>query len=208
MSKDSEKDSESVRHELVAALTQSSFLQVLGQSNPHARELKDLLKTAELLEYAPGMIIIGEGEKSDRMFFLVSGRVRVTKEDEVLCRMARTGDVFGEVGAITGVERTASVTAETDVTCLATSAPYMKQLIDKGNTVFLHLMYQALTQVLVERLGEANKEIAEKGDSQKRMEAELERLKQMNMQLERENAEFRAEGREHFHLSRRRPTRE
>jgi MFS family permease len=62
------------------------------------------------IEVAPGVVVVAEGEVSDRFYVIESGEVRVTQAGTVL-RTEAAGDFFGEIGLLRDVSRTATVTA-------------------------------------------------------------------------------------------------
>jgi MFS family permease len=71
-----------------------------------------------------GQVVITQGDEADRFYVLASGTVEVTQvpdgggEPVILRRMAE-GEAFGEIGLLSGIPRTATVTAVTDGTLLA-----------------------------------------------------------------------------------------
>jgi len=86
------------------------------------KDLKGFLKLSKLKKYDAGELIIGEGQLDNWMFFLLSGKVKVTKGGLDVCLLGNTGDVFGEMAIIQGEKRSASVTALNNVVCLAVDA--------------------------------------------------------------------------------------
>jgi CRP-like cAMP-binding protein len=65
--------------------------------------------------YATGDVIVREGDPGDRMYFVCTGRVRISKGDGpepvvVLAEMG-PGDYFGEMSLVESVARSASVVA-------------------------------------------------------------------------------------------------
>ena len=64
----------------------------------------------------PGRAIIREGDADDRFYALLSGMAAVTQSSLGARRMLRPGETFGEVAAVMGVPRTATVTSVTPCT--------------------------------------------------------------------------------------------
>lgn len=82
--------------------------------------LKYFKASGSTLDVAAGKTIFVENEKSnplllqkDRMYFLLEGEVELTVNKSRVCTI-RSGDLFGEMGVITNMPRTATATAMTD----------------------------------------------------------------------------------------------
>lgn len=58
-----------------------------------------------------GETIIKEGEPSEGLFVLLQGKVAVYKKDLSIAEIKQRGTVFGELGMILGVPRTATIQA-------------------------------------------------------------------------------------------------
>ncbi len=68
--------------------------------------------------FSAGETLCAEGEYAWEAWILLSGVVRVVREDEPLAEIRAIGEIFGEIGALTGEPRTASLRAEEDVVAL------------------------------------------------------------------------------------------
>ncbi|MBN2695401.1 cyclic nucleotide-binding domain-containing protein [bacterium] len=79
-----------------------------------ANGFKILFENAVIRSYKIGDVILKEGDSGDRFCMVVSGSVSVsTLKDGIPTELARleTGAIIGEVAALTGAKRTATVTA-------------------------------------------------------------------------------------------------
>jgi NTE family protein len=68
----------------------------------------------EHLVLEPGEIIVRQGERSERFFIIVEGEVEVRREghgQDVIVTRHGPGQLFGEVGALTGAPQTATFVA-------------------------------------------------------------------------------------------------
>lgn len=101
--------------------------------------LETAQRRAHVLEVPPGSVVIRQGDEADRFYVISSGAVEVTQHPEgrpelapqVLRRMG-PGDVFGEIGLLTGVPRTATVTTTAASTLLALDKPDFLDLVGSG----------------------------------------------------------------------------
>ena len=85
------------------------------------------------LEREPGDVLVTEGEKGSSLFLIVSGTVSVFVKDKTgqSARVAqlKAGEFFGEVGALTGLRRIATVTAATRCELLVVEKPVLGKLL-------------------------------------------------------------------------------
>ncbi len=75
---------------------------------------KELVKKFNLVKFKAGELIVKEGESSNSMFIIKSGEVKVSKDGNEITKLGPS-DFFGEIGLITGQQRTADIFAITDV---------------------------------------------------------------------------------------------
>ncbi len=97
-------------------------------------ELNEFLERAGVKEFAPGEIIIREGEKGSSMFFIVDGQVEVftDRDGRHFLDILKTGDFFGEFSLFTGGTRHATVKAKTEVTCLEISQDLFEDFAERN----------------------------------------------------------------------------
>lgn len=88
----------------------------------------------EPVSAAAGDVILTKGGVSDRFYLIESGEVEVTDDGAVL-RTEGPGDVFGEIGLLRDVPRTATVTALTDVALLTLSRDDFLHLVAGDDAV-------------------------------------------------------------------------
>lgn len=80
--------------------------------------LSDLATKAETLRAGTGETIVTRGEAGSKMYFIVSGEVRV-HDGEVTWATMQSGEVFGEMAVLDSEVRSASVTTESDTLLLS-----------------------------------------------------------------------------------------
>ena len=116
------------------------------------KDLKGILEMSKIRKYEPEEVILEEGVFDCWIYFLISGSIKVVKNDESLSILNRTGDVFGEMGIIDGSPRSASVYAVDETVCLATDASYIDRLSGNDRTAFSSILYMVFSQILANRL--------------------------------------------------------
>ena len=122
-------------------------------------DLKGLLQLSKIRKYDPGELILEEGALDSWIYFLVSGKVRISKHSEDIGVLNRTGDVFGEMGIIDGSPRSASVYAEEETVCLATDASYIDRLSGREKVAFCYILYRIFSEILANRLRLTSEEL-------------------------------------------------
>lgn len=122
-------------------------------------EIKELLLISRLQEYQDGEMIIEEGQFDKRVYYLVSGHARIVKQEKELVVLKRTGDVFGEMGVVTGAARTASVYAKGGTLCLVTDVSKLDSLSKGDKLVFRYMLYRTFAEILANRLKVTTEEL-------------------------------------------------
>lgn len=99
--------------------------------------LEQAVRHLTRLRMNPGQVVVRQGDPADRFFHILDGTFEVTqvKDPGGAPRFLRTlgpDDVFGEIGLLRGVPRTATVTAGTDGTLLALDGGRFLELVGAG----------------------------------------------------------------------------
>ena len=119
--------------------------------------------------HTTGEVIVREGDRPDRMHFILSGSAEVfidatpdvpdDGEFEAL-RVLRPGDTFGEMGLIDTQPRAASVRALEPIETLSLSGPDLNRLYKEDAHVFTMIVLN-LARELSRRLRVTNRRLAE-----------------------------------------------
>ena len=123
------------------------------------KDLQGILEMSKLRQYEPGEVILKEGGFDSCIFFLMSGKIKVVKNDEILRILQRAGDVFGEMGIIDGSPRSASIYSVGKTVCLTTDASYIDRLSGNDKYIFSSILYRVFSQILVNRLRMTSEEL-------------------------------------------------
>ncbi len=125
-----------------------------------------LLRLSKIRMYEDGEAIIEEGGMDPWLYFLLQGKVRVTKEDMPITTIGKMGEIFGEMRIIDNLSRSASVTAVGKTVCLAvdTSPTAAKERLSSADgrdekLDFLLLLYRIFTEYMSIRLRLTNEEL-------------------------------------------------
>ncbi len=113
-------------------------------------QLEDISRRLQPVRFRQGEVIVREGDAGAEMFFIESGRVRVTRGEgarTLLLAELEAGDLFGEMALLTGSPRSATVLALSDVDLWVMS----KADFDDVVTAYPNLAL-ALSRLLSERL--------------------------------------------------------
>jgi CRP-like cAMP-binding protein len=109
-------------------------------------ELRDVAGGTKEYSFAAGREIVTEGESGVGFFVISSGTASVSIGGKTV-RTLGTGDYFGEVALIAEAPRTASVTAETDVTAYGISSWAFRPIVENNGKLAWKLL-----QVLAKHL--------------------------------------------------------
>jgi tRNA A-37 threonylcarbamoyl transferase component Bud32 len=118
-----------------------------------APQLWALVRAGQWSRAGANHVIVGEGERSDRLYFLAHGEAKVTKRGRLL-NVIRAGEFFGEMSFISGGQmmRQATVESVSDVVL----ATFERKAIDRLETTCqLPVVWTLLTN-LVDRLALAD----------------------------------------------------
>jgi CRP-like cAMP-binding protein len=106
------------------------------------RQLKHLASLCDMAEYMAGAAIVKEGTAGDAFYVVLKGQAKVSSNKRFIRRMM-PGDHFGEIAALDGGERSATVTSETPMTlAVMTRTSLLKALRDDPD-----IAYQLMTEL-------------------------------------------------------------
>jgi CRP-like cAMP-binding protein len=89
--------------------------------------------------FAPGTAVTVEGQPADGFFVVASGEADVTIQGERVATI-KSGDYFGEIALLMGGERTATITATTELRCYGISPMDFRPLVEGNPTIAWKLM--------------------------------------------------------------------
>jgi len=122
-------------------------------------QVKSLIKLCRIVDYEANETIFDEGGFDQHIFLLLTGKVRVVKQGIEVRVLDRCGDVFGEMGIIDAMPRSASVNAIDRTSCLKMDVSFVDRLEQKEREVALYVIYRVFTELLSNRLRQTTEDL-------------------------------------------------
>lgn len=131
--------------------------------NFETRSLGKLLRLSKVRQYEDGERVIQEGDLDPWLYFLLSGKIRISKENLEIGTIDRKGEIFGEMRIIDSLSRSASVYAVGQTICLAVDTSAKDRLSAEDSIDerldFLLLLYRIFAEYMSIRLRLTNDEL-------------------------------------------------
>ena len=113
-------------------------------------QLDRLVDMAEIVDLEPGEALIREGDEADALYVVLEGELDVTKRSgrsEIPVARVGPGSLQGELAALEGGRRLASVTAATPAEVLRIPVGAIRELLDAGPDVALAVIRTAVSRL-------------------------------------------------------------
>ena len=115
-------------------------------------ELNRLIQISKLMAFEDGECILEEGSADTWLYFLVQGKVKITKDGQDVTILKRRGDIFGEMGVIATAPRSASAYALGSTVCLSTDFSRVEDFQREDKILTGYVLYRIFSEILVSRL--------------------------------------------------------
>ena len=139
------------------------LMTISALSNFETKSLGKLLRLSKIRQYEDGEQIIQEGDYDPWLYFLLSGKIQVSKQGVNISHIDKKGEIFGEMRVIDDERRSASVHAVGKTVCLAVDTSAKKRLSSNGDqderVDFLLLLYRIFAEYITARLRLTNEEL-------------------------------------------------
>jgi CRP/FNR family transcriptional regulator, cyclic AMP receptor protein len=139
------------------------LMSIPGLKNFDTKGVGKLLKLSKIREYQDGELIIQEGDQDSWVYFLLSGKIRISKGDHEIGKIEKKGEIFGEMRIIDSLARSASVSAIGKTVCLAVNTTAKNRLstypTEEDKLDFLLLLYRVFAEYMSIRLRATNDEL-------------------------------------------------
>ena len=153
------------------------LLAIPALRNFETKSLQKLLRLSKIREYEDGERIIREGDQDPWLYFLLTGKIRVTKEGLEINTIDKKGEIFGEMRIIDFMRRSASVVAVGKTICLAVDTSAKNRISAQDPTDekldFLLLLYRIFAEYMSIRLRATNEELITAKKKIKRLLAQI-----------------------------------
>ena len=140
--------------ELIRRLLQIPALKPFRRS-----DLKALLRMSRIRQFGEGDLIFEDGVSGRRVYDLIKGKVKIVKAHKELMILQRTGDVFGEIGAIEGVASSASVIALGNTLCIELDVSGLEERSGDNLFIFRYMVFRGFSEILAYRLRATSEEL-------------------------------------------------
>jgi CRP-like cAMP-binding protein len=121
-------------------------------------QIDRLLPLMERASYSVGELILTEGERNDRLYFILEGAVAVQRGHVSLVKMGE-GDTFGEMEILDTVPAAATIRALSSVSLISLSNHRLHELYQSDIAIFAMLMMN-LARELARRLRRMDQRVA------------------------------------------------
>jgi CRP/FNR family cyclic AMP-dependent transcriptional regulator len=115
-------------------------------SDLNDRELREIAQSMKERTFGAGDVVTEEGKGGVGFFVIEDGTANVQVGGEDRGKLA-PGDYFGEIALIADVDRTATITAESDLRCYGMTFWDFRPLVE-GNSSIAWKLLQAMAQRL------------------------------------------------------------
>jgi len=133
--------------------------------------IQDILRLSKIRKFDDGETITEEKSYDNWVYILFFGAVKIEKDGKEIARLNEVGNTFGELSAIDGKARSASVEAIGPTVCLAIDTSFMNETAEPlEQALFVSVLYKLFAEVIAQHLRSTNEELV-------RVRSELEMLK-------------------------------
>lgn len=115
------------------------------------KELTELARRVEEVEFRPGEHLLVVGEQADAAYVILDGRATVRRRGRKIAEVTK-GDVVGEMSLVTDLPRNAGVRADTFVPALRVRKAEFDSIMDDFPRVAVKVLRTVATR-LVETIG-------------------------------------------------------
>lgn len=128
-------------------LRQSRYLADVSEKN-----LLEFLSLIRHETYPEGARVIRQGELHHDVYFIIAGKVSVQTDGRDLYTLGRIGDIFGEMGVVSGQPSQITVEVLSELEVLSISPKSLDDIRQDSSHELSHIFYGWLSRVLADKL--------------------------------------------------------
>lgn len=147
------------------------------------KTLTQIAPLSEMKFHPEGAEILTEGQINNYVYFLVRGTVGVYAAGELIIKLRRIGDIFGEMSVISDKPTSASIIAETPVTVFSVRSKDVGQYTDLNSEEIQNVLYRIFAMILTEKLNLTTHKAKQFEITNRKLEQTLEDLKNTHAQF-------------------------
>ncbi len=126
-------------------------------------QAKKVILASNVEEFKKGETVIRRGDMGNKMYVIIAGELEVTfteGSNRVQLATLRLGEVFGEVGLVSQIRRTADITALSDSRLLALDAPSVILSLRRFSPYLASHLFLNIARILGDRFAEKTQRTA------------------------------------------------
>ncbi len=147
MSKKKGQHSFAENQKIIQYLKQSRLFGSLEETT-----LKKIVPLSKFVCYPKGTEILKEGQKNDKIYFIIRGKVSVYVQNEHILQLQRLGDLFGEISIICDQACSETIVADTDVDLFCFQSTVMGNHSDLSPEESQNILNRIFVRILTEKL--------------------------------------------------------
>ena len=140
------------------------LMHIPGLKSFREEDIQELLRVSKIRTFNAGELIFKEGSFAKLVYYLISGKAKIVKNDKEIKVLHRTGDVFGEMGSIAGASRSASVFAIDETVCVEIDISELDRVPGDKMYMFRYLIFRGFAEILANRLKTTTEELVRARD--------------------------------------------
>lgn len=114
--------------------------------------LNQLIPLSSYRTYEKGTRILEEGQKNSEVFFIIKGDVAVFSKGELILKLHRNGDMFGEMSVISEKPCSACVVADSAVELFCIRAKDIGKSVEVDGDQLQNILYRLFSVILTDKL--------------------------------------------------------
>lgn len=114
--------------------------------------IENIYANTRIRTFESGETILKEGETNTWIYFIISGKVEAVRENDVIMKLRRHGDIIGLLSFMDEKPHPFTVRALEQTQCLAMDASLLQTLNVNKHMDFHYIIYRIFAETLAEQL--------------------------------------------------------